>query len=725
MGENGNYGRSLRFDEFELDLAKRRLLRFEEVVPLKPKAFDLLAVLVENNGRLLTKDDLFQLVWANQFVDETNLTVGISAIRRALGEKAAEPRFITNVSGRGYYFNAEVHENGHFKSAVHIQRDLPSSDISEPDPAAAGKQPRRRIHLNRYLAIAALLVIVISAVGLYFYYFRTGSSGASQFGSLAVRRLTTTGRATTAAISPDGKLFAFVRQEPDGGNSLWLGQVEGGEQIQLRAPGAKPLVSVTFGPDASRVYFVEAESNDPEQGVVFRVPSLGGVVEKVREGVPARISFSPDGKNFAFVRRDKANDRSRLMISAADGADERELAAAQGIGAFSYWIDWSPDGKFIALPVVLRDKSPAQCEIFAVSVADGSLSQVTNHGWESIRSLVWTRSSDGFLAVGAEGPELERQIWHVRFPGGNMEKLLADSNAYSALSLSVDDSAILGIQTQSISSIWVAPASDLSAAKQVTFDMLGKQSGWTGLDWTNDGRLVYASRTSKSDTLWEVKADGTEQRQVIPDSKRAESVSLPDDGSFMVFTANRSDELEIVRTNRDGTDLVQLTSGGNHENPHVSPDGRYIVYKAGTGSEVRLMRISSSGGEPLRLTDAVADWARFSPDSKQIACGYEVNGKMKLAILSPEGGPPLKLFEVPASANFRLGVRWTPDGKAVTYRDWQNGIWKQQLDGGEPVRLAGLPAEKLFAYAWSRDGKLFAYARGSAISDVVLMSSLK
>ena len=212
---------------------------------------------------------------------------------------------------------------------------------------------------------------------------------------------------------------------------------------------------------------------------------------------------------------------------------------------------------------------------------------------------------------------------------------------------------------------------------------------------------------------------------MIPEGKRIESVSLPDDGSFLVFTSNRSGGLEIWRSDRGGTDLRQLTTGSTNENAHVSPDGNFIVYKAGLGANGRLIRIPAAGGDPVMLTDRVADWARFSPDSTLIACGYEVDGALKLAILSKDGGTPQKIFNVPETANFRLGVRWTPDSKAVTYRDWLNGIWKQDISGGQPTRLAGLPAEKLFAYAWSRDGKWFAYGRGSAISDVVLLSNLK
>ena len=108
-----------------------------------------------------------------------------------------------------------------------------------------------------------------------------------------------------------------------------------------------------------------------------------------------------------------------------------------------------------------------------------------------------------------------------------------------------------------------------------------------------------------------------------------------------------------------------------------------------------------------------------------IACSYEVDGRTMVALLSADGGPPLQIFDIPETANVRLGVRWTPDGKSITFRDWQNGIWKQELAGGAPARLEGLPAEKLFAYAWSRDGKWFAYGRGSIISDVMLLTSLQ
>lgn len=99
-----------QFEEFQLDVLRRRLLRYEMPLTLNPKAFDMLLVLVKNCGNLLSKEDLFEMVWEDQIVEESNLTVNMSQIRKALGEKANQPRFITTVSGQGYRFLANVRE---------------------------------------------------------------------------------------------------------------------------------------------------------------------------------------------------------------------------------------------------------------------------------------------------------------------------------------------------------------------------------------------------------------------------------------------------------------------------------------------------------------------------------------------------------------------------------------------------------------------------------------
>jgi Tol biopolymer transport system component len=136
--------------------------------------------------------------------------------------------------------------------------------------------------------------------------------------------------------------------------------------------------------------------------------------------------------------------------------------------------------------------------------------------------------------------------------------------------------------------------------------------------------------------------------------------------------------------------------------------------------------VSIDGGQPTRLTNVSAFWPWISPDSKWIGCEYLTDGsKSQLAIIPIDGGTPAKLFDVPPRANFRYGVRWMPDGKSVTYRDWDKGIWRQAIDGGPLQQIPNLPAEKIYSYGWSRDGKLFAFTRGTEIRDAVLISNSK
>lgn len=96
------------FADFEVDAKKRLLLKNAQTVSLNSKAFDLLLVLIENRGQIVSKEELFDKVWTNQFVEENNLTVHISALRKIFGEKKGEHQFIATIPGKGYKFVADV-----------------------------------------------------------------------------------------------------------------------------------------------------------------------------------------------------------------------------------------------------------------------------------------------------------------------------------------------------------------------------------------------------------------------------------------------------------------------------------------------------------------------------------------------------------------------------------------------------------------------------------------
>jgi DNA-binding winged helix-turn-helix (wHTH) protein len=106
MSENPKH--FYEFGEYRLDPFERRLLRSGRVIPLTPKAFETLCLLVENGGHLLEKNRLMEMLWADAFVEEGNLADNISKIRQALGDSRKAPKFIETVSGRGYRFIAKV-----------------------------------------------------------------------------------------------------------------------------------------------------------------------------------------------------------------------------------------------------------------------------------------------------------------------------------------------------------------------------------------------------------------------------------------------------------------------------------------------------------------------------------------------------------------------------------------------------------------------------------------
>src|SRR6185295_2809435 len=100
------------FGPFRLDPAERSLLRDGNAVPLTPKAFELLVLLVENRGHLLKKDELIERVWPNTFVEEANLTQNVSALRKALDDKNGGAQYIETVPKVGYRFIALMESSG-------------------------------------------------------------------------------------------------------------------------------------------------------------------------------------------------------------------------------------------------------------------------------------------------------------------------------------------------------------------------------------------------------------------------------------------------------------------------------------------------------------------------------------------------------------------------------------------------------------------------------------
>jgi DNA-binding winged helix-turn-helix (wHTH) protein/TolB-like protein len=173
---NKNAARSYEFGPFRLDVSEHRLLHGPEIVPLGPKVFETLLVLIEHNGHVLQKSELMMKLWPDSFVEESSLTQNISLLRKALSE-AGEQSFIETVPKLGYRFVAPV-------TVVEINGD-------KVNEVSRSETPAHRLSLNLMLSSGAtllLLTIVIVIGAVYLWRTKTTStlSSAERIRSLAV-----------------------------------------------------------------------------------------------------------------------------------------------------------------------------------------------------------------------------------------------------------------------------------------------------------------------------------------------------------------------------------------------------------------------------------------------------------------------------------------------------------------------------------------------------------
>jgi len=711
------------FDEFEIDAARRVLLKNGQTIPLKPKTFALLVALVERRGTIVSKNELLDAVWEDSFVEEKNLTVHVAALRKALGERKDENRFIVTVPGTGYKFVAPF-ESSQNEIVIETEKyeRITIEEIEEEKGRRGEEEKKSRLSLSKILFFSFSLLLLFSLLGGYVWQ----NSGAKNNSVISVKRLTTNGKVKIATLSRDGKLFAYVTDEL-GQASLWLGYTAGGNNIQLRPPSEAVYQQLIFSPESSQIYFSMSDERNPETSL-YRMPAFGGVPEKLAENLDA-FSLSPDGKQIAFGRA-SGDGRVLLMVSALDKTNEREVLSVPQAQTFIYGsVSWSPDSKRMAFSCERETKMYFQ-DLCLAEISSGKIERITLPNHRSILKTAWLKNGDGVVVTAI--PEnnnssvVNFQILHVEIPSGNVREITSDLNTYNSdISLADDSKSLLTIEHRQLNNIWVAPSDNLSQGRQITFGSFGKYDGLWGLDWTPDGRIVFTNSNTETQIISTMNADGSGQKDLTSPGFMDSALTVSNDGRYIVFHSIRGGgTADIWRIDADGGNLKQLTFEKKDFQPSVSPDNRYVYYKSWLNGVGELRRVPIDGGEPEILTDKQTGWSSFSPDGKFFAATYRTD-KLRLGIFSAETNQIIKQFDLPKTAYIDMRPRWTPDSLAVVYRDNVFGYWSQTIEGGEPTRLQGLPKEKLFTYAWSKDGKQFAFVRGQEIRDVVLIENFK
>lgn len=184
-----------QFEDFRLDINRRLLCKGETLVALPPKAFDILQLLVERRGELVEKDEIMRTVWAGLVVEDNNLTVNMSLIRRALGEKRGENRFIVTVPGRGYRFTDLPPSKG--SEPLRFEKAKPDDQNSDgrfpgPAPVSTGRRPST-------LRIGILIIAVAAGLSIaaWLVFFRSTAA-----------KIETPGQIRTLAVLPFRPLAA-------------------------------------------------------------------------------------------------------------------------------------------------------------------------------------------------------------------------------------------------------------------------------------------------------------------------------------------------------------------------------------------------------------------------------------------------------------------------------------------------------------------------------------
>ncbi|MGI8734568.1 MAG: protein kinase domain-containing protein [Pyrinomonadaceae bacterium] len=606
------------------------------------------------------------------------------------------------------------------------------TEVSHSTSSAEYLVSRIKSHkMGVVLALIGVAVMVAAGLGLYKYYWSRPTK-PTPFQEMRITKLTFNGKAISAVISPDGKQVVYL--VADGGRrSLWLRQVATATDLQLTAPADVNYFSLTISPDGNFLYYAYGGTTIQNREL-YRMPVVGGTPRKVVDDIGSPIGFSPDGKQIAFVRSrlqggmrsgvrgGLIEGESALIIANADGTEERKIATRQGGpnrfgNFFQGGVVWSPDGKRIATIARATDSAGRYQNVVEMPVEGGEERVLTSQRWYQIQRLAWLADGSGLLMTAAEkASDLRtRQIWHLSYPGGEARKITNDLNNYAGISLNADSSVLVTVQENQATDIWVAPDGDVGRATRFT-SVSSNLEGLDGVRWTPDGKIVFNSTAGGREGIWIMEADGKNRKQLTTDETVDYGPSVTTDGRYVVFTSERTGAPAGWRMDIDGSNPKKLIGFGGQ-----AGDG-WVVY----GDKGSLWKAPIDGGEPVQLSEERLVRCAASHDGKMVACSLETPGSpAKLAVLPIDGGSPVKVFD----AKFQLParMRWTPDGRAVTYIGRQDGladIWSQPIDGGEPKRITNFKADEIFSFDWSRDNKLV-ISHGTLMSDVVLIRNAK
>jgi DNA-binding winged helix-turn-helix (wHTH) protein/Tol biopolymer transport system component len=696
------------FGPYQVDADDRLLLREGKVVPLPPKVFDILLVLVEESGRVLDKDELMQRVWPDTFVEEGNLARNVSTLRRLLGESDEGQQYIETIPRRGYRFVAKVKEmpDGSLLLRERASITIEHEDDNAEEVEAAGRLPAAPAVRTRlfWLALAGLALAAGLVAGYLIGNRRADpaaeslqSAGWPSYYRLSFRR----GNLSRARIASDNQTVIY--------SALIEGRPPELFTTRLGSPDSRPL-----GITGADIFSISSTGqmaillwDEARRPTLAQVPLVGGEPRKVLDNV-MQADWSPDGKGLAIVHG--VDGRQRIEFPIGNVIYE----SAGTIGG----LEFSPKGDLLAFPEY-QQNGPASVQVIDLAGNKRTLSE----GWPRVQGLAWSASgSEIWFSAARTGFALALNAVDL---AGNQRLVARIPGKLSIQDISSDGRVLMEMDVNRTSMLYLAPG----AAKEQDLSWL---DGSTARAISDDGKtIIFNERGEAGGESSAIYMRGADSPSAVRLGEGT-AMALSPDGRYVLAYDPMASPQQLFLLPTGAGQTIRLERGDVQSFTGQAtwfPDGKRVLFATrGPNRTTRLYSQDVEGGPPRPVAAEGIGFGPISPDGKLIA-GRSPD--RRIALYPVNGGEPLPVEGVEAGEQ---PIHFSPDGRYLfitRFRELPGKIYRLEIKTGRRElwkELAPPDPDWFGAIATGHmtpDGRSYVYSYNNVISTLYLVDGLK
>lgn len=596
--------KSYKFSPYLLEVDKKKLHRDGQIVPMTPKRFEILLLLIERAGQVVRKEEIMQRVWPGQEVEESNLTQHIFFLRRTLGDDPRTPNYIMTIPGAGYLFYQPVqvvHEDGSEETIGGFQAHQSVNLLGEQTGLAGSgleQEPRSSLFRNKRVAIIA----AAAGLGVLFFavWWWRNSSQVTPYQLPTVQPIVTMpGTKGDLSFSRDGQYLAFSSEgDTVDSQNLFVQSVDG-TKVNRLTRNAYTDHRLTWSPDNRQIAFLRSGVLSNRKNKIIIIPASGGDEQEIGEAWHG-LDWSPDGQYLAICDSEGPGKPTGIYRLAVTGQRREPISKPnQNENLFDSNPRYSPDGRSIAFT---RWTSGANGDLYTIDLTTGELRQLTTDRVR-ISSLQWSSTGKEILFVSNRTGNY--RIWSVSSSGGTpspVEGPLGEVEHFTIFRTSSNENLLAYTQQFNDTNILVESIPGKGGEQPCTINSTRADNS---PQFSPDGsRILFISARSGFNEIWIADADCQNPTQVSAFNES--SIGSPrwsPDGKQVLFDRFTNEQTEIFVFDIETRQAQQLT---NHKSPDFLPawsaDGQEIFFCSERESSRAIWKMDSSGGQPTRMT---------------------------------------------------------------------------------------------------------------------------